>query len=81
VQAVDRRLRDHEPVCVRLHITESCADAAFSTPTCAGGGGGRVPNDCERRLFDLRSSHHLNSRDFKGGDVVSFLHDAERLVA
>ena len=81
VQAINRQRRDGQVVCVRLHLTESCADIRLATPQCAGGGaGGRAPTECERRLFDLWKKHHLNQADYSPGDLVSFLKQAPHLL-
>lgn len=80
VQAINRRRHDGQVVCVRVHLTEACAAILLSTPHCAGGGGGRAPNECERRLFDLWNKHHLDRANYAPGDVISFLKQAPHLL-
>jgi hypothetical protein len=80
-QQINRRRADGAVVCVQVSIQEPDVHMALSTPTCAtNGGGGRAPNQRERRIFDLWSERGLDERDFTGGALVAFLHQLRRLV-
>lgn len=72
-QAIDRRRRAGERVCVQVIIKEPCANMVLASPTCAGAGGGRAPNACEARIFDLWNRLHLNRIDFPSGGVIAFM--------
>lgn len=80
IQAIHRRQRANEPLCIRVHIEQGCANVSLSTPMCQRGVGGRAPNECESRLLTLWDSLGLNTRNFKGNDVVRFLHDARHVL-
>lgn len=80
IQAINRRQRENVPLCVRVHIEETCANVTFATPMCQGGGGGRPPNQCEVKLLHLWQQLGLNTNSFKGGNVWRFLHDAHQIV-
>ena len=80
-QQINRRRAEGAVVCVQVNIDEPDVRMALSTPTCArGGGGGRPPNAREQRIFDLWRQRGLDSGEFNGGSVVSFLHQLQRLL-
>lgn len=51
-EQVGRRRNDGVAVCVQIRIDVGTVTMVLSTPACAGtGGGGRPPNDTERRIL------------------------------
>jgi len=81
-QQINRRRLDGQNVCVDILVNTSGLNIQLTTPGCdAGGGGGREATDRERRLFDLWDKHGLNSPNFSGGSLISFLKWLRQLVA
>ena len=73
-QQINRRREDNVPPCVIVSINQPGLNMTLSTPGCASaGGGGRVPNDQERRIFDLWARLGLDGFNFTGGNVVAFI--------
>jgi len=73
-EQVGRRRNDGVADCVQVRIEMGSVNMVLSTPACAGtGGGGRPPNDTERRIFDLWTGMHLNEPRFASSNVVAFL--------
>lgn len=75
-QQINKRREHGEVVCVRVRIEDADLHLSLSTPTCASGsgqGGGRAPNTEESRIVDLWNRRGLNSPEFNGGSLVSFL--------
>ena len=80
-QQLSRRHADGFAVCVQVSISEPEVTMSLSTPQCAGGGGGgRLPNQRERRILELWSEHRLNGTDYTGGNLIAFLRQLRRLV-
>lgn len=80
-QQINRRRRESVAVCVQVNIQEPDVRMTLSTPTCSvNGGGGRAPNQRERRIFDLWNERGLNQQDFMSGAVIAFLHQLRRLL-
>jgi hypothetical protein len=77
---INGRRHDGQPVCVRVRVKEGPLDMTLSTPGCAGGGGGRAPNDQEAKVFDLWKNLHLNEVGFSCGNVHAFLVQLRRLL-
>ena len=78
-----QRLRHagHNP-CVQVVVNTPGVNVALVTPGCAGGGGGgRAPNENERRILDLWHKLHLDETSFSGGNVVAFLKQLKSWVA
>lgn len=62
------------PICARVRVHENDLNLNLSTPGCGGGrGGGRRPNEKERRVFSLWKQQGLNNSNFRGGNLVAFL--------
>jgi hypothetical protein len=81
-EQVDGRQRHGLLVCVQVRITSPQLNLHLTTPTCGSGfGGGRPPNRFEREVIELWQRHRLNTVNFDGGQVVSFLSQLRRLVA
>ena len=80
-QQVNRRHDDGQPVCVRFAIDEPDAKMTLATPACAvNGSGGRKPNAIEQEIFEQWHKHRLNSSEFSGGNVISFMRQLERIL-
>ncbi|SRR5258706_13570114 len=80
-QQINGLRRDGLPVCVMVLVNEREINVRLQTSACpAGGGGGRPPNHRERDILELWAKHHLDQSSFSGGDVVSFVKQAVRLV-
>lgn len=80
-QQINRRRADGESVCVKVTINEDDFNMILSTPSCGScGGGGRPPNNREKRIFDLWDHRGLNDIDFTGGSLVAFLKQLMRLL-
>jgi len=72
-QQIKGRQGDGSAPCVRVTIKSAGVDVALASSACGGGGGGRPPKPDEQAILDLWVKHHLNERDFSGGNLVSFL--------
>lgn len=72
-QQINRRRANGQSVCVRVIISHENLDMALSTPSCASGGGDRVPNRFEQAIFNIWQKLGLNDVNFTGGNVVAFL--------
>ena len=80
-QQVDHRHHDDQPVCVRFAIDEPDAKMTLTTPACStNGGGGRKPNAIEQEIFERWHRHRLDSAEFTGGNVISFIQQLERVL-
>jgi len=80
-QQINGLRHDHRPVCVMVLVNEGDINVRLQTSECpAGSAGGRPPNHRERAILELWSKHHLDQSSFSGGDVVSFVKQAVRLV-
>lgn len=80
-QQINRRRADGQVVCVRVNIQKDDLNMGLSTPTCGSMcGGGRPPNNREKRVFDLWDQRGLNDVEFTGGSLVAFLKQLSRLL-
>lgn len=80
-QQINRRKRDGLDVCVAISLKATDVDLRFATPSCGGSGGGARPLSArERRIVELWVSHRLDTSEFSGGEVVSFLKQLRRLL-
>jgi len=80
-QQINGLRHDHRPVCVMVLVNEGDINVRLQTSECSpAGAGGRPPNHRERAIMDLWAKHHLDQSSFSGGDVVSFVKQAVRLV-
>jgi hypothetical protein len=69
------------PVCVRVEIKDPSANVNLATQGCgSGGGGGRPPNELERRIIDAWNARGLASGSFSPGQLRAFLNEAARLI-
>lgn len=73
-RTVNRAKSDGLPVCIQVTIDEDGLRMRLSTPACGGqAGGGRRPNESEVNVLDLWSQQHLDTENFRGGNLVAFL--------
>lgn len=80
-QQINGRRADGALVCVQVTLFEGEVNVVLRTPTCGnGGGGGRLPNEREKRIFQLWDERGLNSPDFTGGNLVGFLRQLRRIL-
>jgi hypothetical protein len=68
------------PICVRVEIRDPAANVNLATPGCGARGGGRPPNDLERRIVEAWTRRGLSSGDFSPGQLHAFLNETARLV-
>jgi hypothetical protein len=79
-QQINGRLHDGAAICVRVSIQEPGLNMVMATPDCGSGGGGRPPTDRELRVFELWTKQRLDTRDFRGGNLVAFLHQLSSVL-
>ena len=80
-QMVAEARRQGTQVCVRVEIQQPPVHVLLATPGCsAGGGGGRAPNEAERRIIEAWNKRGLGSGEFSPGQLRAFLNDVEHLV-
>jgi hypothetical protein len=81
-EQIKRRRDDDQPACVKVHIDVPPVNLALATPGCAGssGGGGRLPNQREQRIFELWTQRGLNDPNFAGGNLVAFLKQVQDML-
>lgn len=72
-QHINRRNADGQNVCVRVIIHTDKLKMTLSTPACAVGQPGRVPNEHEADIFKLWDQCGLNKEHFTGGNLIAFL--------
>lgn len=79
-QQLRRRREDNVSTCVTVTINEPPLNMTLQTPGCSAGhgGGGRAPNDQERRIFDLWARLGLNEPNFTGGNIIAFVKQLRR---
>jgi hypothetical protein len=81
LQQINRRQRDGESVCVIVEIDESPINIILATLGCASGGGSsRVFTAQEQKVIELWRKHHLDEREFQGGELMAFLKQLRRIV-
>lgn len=69
------------PLCVQVRVQIPGVDIALSSPGCGNvGGGGRPPNETERKIFDAWNRRGLSEPEFHPGSVRAFLNDLARLI-
>ena len=79
-QTINGYRKDGISVCVRVIIEQGSLNMTLSTPTCScGSGGDRKPNTQEKAVFDLWDKRGLNTPEFNGGDLISFLAQLKRM--
>ena len=73
------RHRPGQPPCIVVRINSDPVYVTLATPGCgAAGGGGRLPNEVERQVFDLWSEWGLHGTG--GGNLIAFLRRLGRLL-
>ena len=69
-----RRRADCQDPWVIVEIRTGTANMTLATPNCPmAGGGGRRPNDIERRIFELWDRCGMGRPGFGPSDLMSFL--------
>jgi len=80
-EQVGRCRDENAPVCIRVEIQCRLANMTLTTPGCGGrGGGGRMPNSVEKRIFDLWDTWKLSTLSFSASDLIGFLKRSEEMV-
>jgi hypothetical protein len=73
--------KQHQAVCVRVHIDEPGAQLTLATSACSGlGGGSRRANPLEERIIAEWQRRELQQGDFPPGKLHAFLHELPRLL-
>jgi len=73
-EQINRRRQDKQLTCIRVLIKDSFVNMVLSTSDCSGkGGGSRLPNSQEKRIFDLWNRLGLNRSEFHAGNLIAFL--------
>jgi len=82
IEQISKRKKDEVAVWVQVIIEESpYLNMILSTPGCPRGrGSARPPNPREQEIFDLWDKHRLNTNDFSGGSLISFLKQIRRKI-
>lgn len=72
-QQINWSKNNGHPICVRVSIDEGSINLLLATHGCASSGGGsRLPNRDESRVFDLWSEMKLDNRDFQLEKFIAF---------
>jgi hypothetical protein len=80
-QMIAEARRQGTSLCVRVEIQQPPVHIVLATAGCGGsGGGGRPPNDAERRLFEAWRKRGLSTGEFSPGQLRAFLNDIERII-
>jgi hypothetical protein len=81
-QQINERHRASQQVCVSVRITTPGVDVSMIAGQCqpSYGGGGRMPNQDERRILDLWANRAGRNGHVDPGDVISFLKQLQRLI-
>jgi hypothetical protein len=81
LEQINRRRHNGEKVCVRVSVNVQPVHVSLSTPGCPGiGGGGRLPNEEEKKVFDLWDKLGLNKGDFGGGTLIAFFRQLHHII-
>jgi hypothetical protein len=69
------------PLCIRVGIEEGSVNLFLATQSCAdSGGGSRVPNREESRVFDLWREMKLDGRDFQPEKFIAFFKRLRNII-
>jgi hypothetical protein len=80
-QMIAEARRKGEMPCVQVSVNSRDAQVALATPGCgSGGGGGRPPNETEKRIIDAWNRRGLGAGQFSPGELRAFLHELSRLT-
>ena len=81
-QQIADRYRAGQPVCVFVRITTPGVDVSMVAGQCqpSYGGGGRLPNQDERKILELWAERTGRNGHVDPGDVISFFKHLRRLV-
>jgi len=72
-QEINRRRADDKPVCVKVSIETSTVKMSLASEDCKLSGTGFHPSPDEKKIIDCWYKHHLNGKDFMGGNLIAFL--------
>jgi len=81
-QQINNRRKAGQIVCVRIFIKEEHLNLILSSPKCPFmGKPKRSPlNNQEKAILDLWNKFRLNTNDFSGGNLISFLKQVRRYL-
>lgn len=80
-EQIQQRRRDGSPICVRVSVATSDLNVALASQDCPLGiGGGRPPNERERRILDLWVQRVNSKNELNPGELIAFLRQLDRLV-
>ena len=69
------------PPCIQVSVHVEGAQLNLATPGCgSSGGGGRPPNERERRIIDAWRKRGFGEGRINPGDLRAFLQDLARLT-
>ncbi len=69
------------PMCIRVGIREGSVNLFLATQGCAdSGGGSRLPNREESRVFDLWREMKLDGRDFQSDKFIAFFKRVRNII-
>lgn len=81
-QQINDRHRAGQQMCVYVRVTTPGVDVSMIAGQChpSYGGGGRLPNQDERKILDLWAERTGRNGHVDPSDVISFLKQLRRLI-
>lgn len=81
-QQIIRRRQDGTAICVIVTIIEGGANISLAAGECPSFGSSHwSPPPIDQKVSDLWEECGLRKPDFNGGNLISFLHRLERVLA
>lgn len=81
-QQINGLRSDGHSTCIRISINEGPVHLSLQTIDCASsGGGGRMPNSEESKIFDLWRELRLDSKSFNGETLVVFFKRIRNIIS
>lgn len=76
-------LKDNQlPLCIRVSIHEGSVNLLLATQDCAdSGGGSRLPNREESKVFELWREMKLDGEDFNPGKFIAFFKRVRNIIS
>jgi hypothetical protein len=76
-------LKDNRlPLCIRVSIQEGSVNLLLATQGCVdSGGGSRVPNRDESKVFELWREMKLDGEDFHPGKFIAFFKRVRNFIS